>query len=314
MSDLPEVQPIRTILAATDLSEASRPAVHAAAWLARSLGAELHLVHAIGPDELDPRLSFLDEALAEKVYRQAVDDLQRFAEKMPGGAETAVQVEVRRGEAVDVVLDAIRVVGADLLVLGTHGRSGLEYVQLGSVAEHLATNAPVDTLLVRADCGGFLRPLVGVSGSDASLRAAARALHVAQALGVAQVDLCSAFSLPLGWEQFAGGLETHAERMREIQEAEVAPARKAFQEAGLLGEVVLELGRPARVILDTVSRLGNDLVFLGSRNRPRWTARLLGDTARVAAHRLPCATWLVRELPPEHPVLDTLQRLLGLKH
>lgn len=312
MSELPEIQPIRTILAATDLSEASRPAVHTAAWLARALGAEFHLVHALG-DALDPRLSFPDEAFAEKLYQQAVDDLQRVAERMPGGAETAVRVEVRRGNPVDVILEDIRAVGADLLVVGTHGRSGLEYLELGSVAEHLATNAPVDLLLVRAECGGFTRPLVGATGSEASRRAAARALQVARAVGAAKVDLCSAFSLPMGWDQFAGGLEKHAERMREVQEAEVAPARRDLEAAGLLGEVVLEQGRPARVLLETATRLGNDVVFLGSHNRPRWTAMLLGDTARVLAHRLPCATWLVRELPPEHPVLDTLQRLLGLK-
>ncbi|HEX9795039.1 MAG TPA: universal stress protein [Planctomycetota bacterium] len=314
MSSLPTVRPIRTVLAATDLSEASKPALHAAGRLAAALGAELHVVHALA-DALDPRLDFLTEEFAAKVLKEAQDELQAMSSAMGDGTAALVSVEVRRGVAVDVVLEDIKRIKADLLVLGTHGRTGLERLALGSVAEHLASVVPIDVLLVPAEADGpYRRPLIAARDDEFSMRAAARAIAVAGKLGFEAIDLVSAFELPYGWHYVAGDDASHLERMRAIRSDGLALAIKALKAAGLSGEQVLEEGTASKVVKQTIDRLGSDLVFVGSHNRPAWTAMLLGDTARNIAHSLDRASlWLVRSLPEKHPLLDHLLRDLGLR-
>ncbi|KAA3611745.1 MAG: universal stress protein [Planctomycetota bacterium] len=313
MSELPHLPSIRTILAATDLSPASIPALHAAAILAKQLDAELHLVHALG-GALDPRMDFLMSQFAQRLQKSAQSELERLAGEFPDGAVTAVRVEVKRGNPIDVILEDTRRIQADLLVIGTHGRTALKHLALGAVAEHLAQNAPVDVLLVRNEvAGSFKRLLVGVSRSDASKRAAYRALNLAASMDVERVDMVSAYTVPYELRELLGVESEQAKKFRTFQEEDTIEVASAFQSAGFPGEILYEKGEPVQVILKTVEQLQSELVFIGCHNRPRWTSMLLGDTARVLAHKLPTATWLVRDLPEKHPVRDALLEALALK-
>ncbi len=313
MSTLPELNPIRTILVASDLSPASVPAAQAAAMLAKVLGASLHLVHAL-PENLDPRLGFLGAGYADKVRDDTERELRAFADRLRCDAETLVRVELKSGNPVDVVLEDVHRIEADLLVVGTHGRTGLAHLALGSVAEHLAQNAPCEVLLVRrAPDGPFSRPLLALNPTTGALRAAARAVDVAGRCGLEEMHVASAYQLPSGFSHSLRAEEEVAERLRTMLEEDLEPAFSAMRQVVPGLRTHLHLGSPVHVVLDCAANRNSDLVFLGSHNRPRWTSMLLGDTARALTHKLDCAVWLVRDLPDEHPVWHAIARDLGLQ-
>ncbi len=150
----------RTIVCATDLSPASLPAVRCAAKLARSVGARVILAHAVPsaadlsvPHAMMPALAAPDMTLAaEELRRGAHEELVELAEKELG-AEIEWEVVLGRGNAAEEVERIARAKHADVVVIGTHGRTGLSRVVLGSVAEAVVRRAPCAVLTVRSSLG-----------------------------------------------------------------------------------------------------------------------------------------------------------------
>lgn len=143
----------KKILVATDFSACSRTALLEAMKLADRLGAELTLFHAIAPVSYEPleRGIFGKErppySLDQYLHDAAERDLRTFLADVPGIDET--RAELREGEPVQVLLEAIEDGGYDLVVLGTHGRTGFEGFLMGSVAERMVRAAPCPVLTIR---------------------------------------------------------------------------------------------------------------------------------------------------------------------
>ena len=144
---------IRNILAPTDFSHHAGRAVRYAAELAEKFGATLHLLHVmpevIAPIGPDPSLV---TALPAEYYRQAEADSLAALGKIvdpswatPAGVETAVDW----GDAVDGVTSYARDHAIDLVVIATHGRTGLSHILLGSVAERIVRESPCPVLTIR---------------------------------------------------------------------------------------------------------------------------------------------------------------------
>jgi nucleotide-binding universal stress UspA family protein len=138
------------ILVPTDLSEGAEGALDYACELAAKLDATVHLINvigipAIGVPELGVALTatVIDSMIAEN--QKAIDDLA--ARKC--NAARIGQVLLRTGDARDVINQAALEVGADLIVMGTHGRRGVSRALLGSVAETVVRSAPCPVLTVR---------------------------------------------------------------------------------------------------------------------------------------------------------------------
>ncbi len=141
------------IVSAYDFSPHAVHALSVAEGLAKKLGAELHVVHVVPEPRLAyPTLelgSFAPPPVPESVREDALETLgEETAHLRRGGV--VVELHVLEGSAVDVVLaDFIREIGADLLVMGTHGRTGLAHLLMGSVAERTLRRAPCPVLTVR---------------------------------------------------------------------------------------------------------------------------------------------------------------------
>ena len=142
------------LLAATDLSDPALPAVAAAAEWARERDQRLTIAHSIewGPLIVAPELGVwktppvsLGEtekaAERDKAREHLIDALARF------GAEGEPAIE--EGPAPEAILRLARELPAELLVMGTAGRTGLSRMLLGSVAEAIARDAPCSVLVVR---------------------------------------------------------------------------------------------------------------------------------------------------------------------
>jgi nucleotide-binding universal stress UspA family protein len=130
---------IRTILHPTDFSECSAAAVPVARALVRDRGARLILLHAI---------SLVDVPhLREPVCRESLAALR---EHVAGpDLECPVETRLRFGTPPEEILRAAGELECDLIVLGTHGRSGLGRLLLGSVAEEVLRRSPCPVLLVK---------------------------------------------------------------------------------------------------------------------------------------------------------------------
>ena len=141
------------IVSAYDFSPHAVDALSVAEGLAKRLGAELHVVHVVP----EPRLAyptfelggFAPPAIPESVREDALDTLEEETAHLRRG-DRIVGTHVLEGSAVDVALaDFIREIDADLLVMGTHGRTGLAHLLMGSVAERMLRRAPCPVLTVR---------------------------------------------------------------------------------------------------------------------------------------------------------------------
>jgi nucleotide-binding universal stress UspA family protein len=145
------LQSYASVVVGVDFSPPCRKAVEAAVALAPD--AEHHLVHAF---DIPFRGTLIDDrAIADltKKHQQQFQDMvdaeaREFLASMPKPI-AGNEVRAREGLPADVIIDAAAEFGSDLVVVGTHGRSGLGSALLGSVAESVIDRAPCDVLAVR---------------------------------------------------------------------------------------------------------------------------------------------------------------------
>lgn len=142
---------LRRILAPTDFSEAAEPAMQWAMALGEVFGAEVVILHVL--DLTIAALAGLPSQLAafpavgellEQVRRETEQEMARVSARFPGA-----RTLLREGSPRSVILEVAAEVDADLIVMGTHGRTGLAHVFFGSVAEHVVRHSKVPVLTVR---------------------------------------------------------------------------------------------------------------------------------------------------------------------
>lgn len=143
---------IRKILYATDFSESSEPACAYALTLAQLAGASIHVLHVIG-ELADNRRSRIPpeafELFEKELEIHVVKEMQEFCRRHLGD-QVAYTTEIAIGTPFQVILDRTVKTGSDLIVMGTHGRTGIEHILVGSTAERVMRRSTVPVLTVRA--------------------------------------------------------------------------------------------------------------------------------------------------------------------
>ena len=141
---------IRHILVPTDFSDGSMRAFSTALAMARDSGARLTLLHVehvptnVFPDTIVPVLP----DLMRELDRSVEEVLDRWrAQAAAAGVDADTRTAL--GGTADEICAAADEIGADLIVIGTHGRGGLSHALLGSVAEKVVRKAPCPVLTVR---------------------------------------------------------------------------------------------------------------------------------------------------------------------
>ena len=135
------------ILVPIDFSANAERALDYACDLAAKLGARVHVVNAIGAMLPELSVALTDQMLATIRHNNA-----SVLDKLIGPRRERAsfgEVSVVDGDAREAILKAARAVGADLIVMGTHGRRGISRALLGSVAEEVLRRAPCPVLTVR---------------------------------------------------------------------------------------------------------------------------------------------------------------------
>ena len=141
---------IRTILVPTDFSACSRAALDQATDLARLVSARLVLFHSYWLSvSMTPTLAFtIPPDFLEKLREGAGAELEQMA-KRTTQAGIACDWRVSAEPEVAGILELAKTLPADMIVMGTHGRTGLKHVLLGSTAERIVRLAPCPVLTVK---------------------------------------------------------------------------------------------------------------------------------------------------------------------
>jgi nucleotide-binding universal stress UspA family protein len=140
----------KTILLPVDLGEGSDEALDYAVELARALGARVHLLHVIGIPAMGvPEMgvayagTMMDGMMADDLHA-----LERMVAKHKATCDLG-QPMVKAGDPRDAINETAKELGADLIVMATHGRHGISRVLLGSVTESVVRTAPCPVLTVK---------------------------------------------------------------------------------------------------------------------------------------------------------------------
>lgn len=154
---------IHKILAPTDLSEISQVGVRYALELARSVGAEVTVYQVVSPEEMVQQGdSFRGEETVEAMHRLPTPILQRYEAALArflndNFSDLTPWLKVREktelGRPDQAIAQRAKMEGSDLIVIATHGRSGLAHLILGSVTEKVVRTAPCPVLTVRPRTG-----------------------------------------------------------------------------------------------------------------------------------------------------------------
>jgi nucleotide-binding universal stress UspA family protein len=187
---------------------------------------------------------------------------------------------------------------ADLVVIGSHGRSDLGALFLGSVSHAVSGRLQASVLVLRASCSASAEPrtvLVGVDGSAGSDEAVAEAAEVAASFGatvlvvhVRQVMVTQAGAI----------VEPEEEAQAIIRRAVAALEARGVEAAG---EIAVEHSVESGVAW-AAERHGADLIVLGSRRPSHLGGLVLGSVAHEAVHRLRCPVLLARRVRAKEPV------------
>lgn len=137
----------KKILVATDFSEQADKALDYAIELADRLDAKITIVNAVvNPVVGVPEFGLaVTSTMIEGIIKANQESLDKLATRAAPGR---IQTKLDSGDARDVIIDAAKSTGADLIIMGTHGRRGLKRALLGSVAEAVLRHASVPVLIV----------------------------------------------------------------------------------------------------------------------------------------------------------------------
>jgi nucleotide-binding universal stress UspA family protein len=150
--------PIKNILAPTDLSLLSAKGLEYAGTLAKAIGAQLTVCHVVRTEEFVAHARLLEKgsgnSIVEEQLRHLVDQhrelLHDFVNRhlRSANADLVITEVVEMGEPHSQIIDWIKPKAIDLIIISTHGRSGLQRMMLGSVTEKVLRNAHCPVLVI----------------------------------------------------------------------------------------------------------------------------------------------------------------------
>mgnify|MGYP001332726533 CR=1 FL=1 len=291
------------LLAAVDGSEMSLKALNRAIDLAARLGADLDVV-SVAEDMPPPYVTDRTEVNAERsAGEQYYGEIHAQAkmEAMRKGVQLVAAIVT--GHEVQALVEYVRHLSADLLVLGARGHSGVWQAFLGSTADKLVAHTPTSVLVVRPEDSGrsFREILVGLDGSPLGERAFAAALDLCRALG----GTLRAISVI---EDSPTQNKTATDAEQAYFEGVQTRACAASEAANVRLGVMLRQGHAAKTITSYAAEIDADLLVIGATGHGRPWSLTAGGTARHIANEAGHAVLVVRPVLQPRQVSDVMIR------
>ncbi len=281
------------ILCPTDFSEGSQQAVRVATRLASEASADLVIVHAW----FIPPLAFsMDAPFPPYVVQDMVDDAQRnldaaVRDAIAAGAKNTTG-QLVSGVPWSQVVEILEKQAFDLCVIGTHGRTGLSRILVGSVAEMVIRHSPCSVLAVRPDSkvAAFKNVLVPTDFSETATYALDLAGQMVDADGT--ITLLHVLELPVAFSgevapDFARDLDKKSAAALDASAARLKNARVTTRS---------RIGYPGAQTLSTIEHDPNiDLVVMGSHGRTGIKRVIMGSVAEKVVRHARCPVLVARK-------------------
>lgn len=283
----------KTILVGFDDSLSSKAALNEASnWVKRN-GGKVILVHAvyfdteefgIAPEQLEKRLK-----IGEKACLQTKEMLT---------SEFGIEVQslLCEGEPPEVILDVAKGKKADLIVLGTYGRKGLNRLLMGSVTSHVIVNSGIDVLVVKKQCtectGSYKSILVPFDGSEFSKKALDRACKLSKVDGA---NITVLYVIPR-YEEMIEFFRTDSIQQSLFDEAEkiMGEAKKIALPYEVSIAATIQEGHAADKIVEIADKLKNDLIIIGTYGWKGVNKAIMGSTTERVIMNAKCPVLVVR--------------------
>ncbi len=306
-SSVPSPLAVKNVLFATDFSPTSEAALPYAVAICRRFGSTLHTVHVLSDASLMVMTGGVDYVSMGTIYEdaqaEAKDRLDRLSERSEGISHRNY---VRHGQVWKSLVSIIHENEVDLVVVGTHGRTGLGKLLLGSVAEDILRHSPCPVLTVGPKVSGRakLRDLSSrgrdLAPPELDLRQILFATNFARNSGLAAQD---AAALALEFharlilmhviEDYArlgsqpGPIEDSRHRLQEL-----IPKNVQLQ---YNPELMLEFGRAPERILKIACEREADMIILGARTPEIGTTHLPWSAAHHVIAQAHCPVLTIRQ-------------------
>jgi len=279
---------ITTVLVPTDFSDEAHKALRYAAALVRRVGAQLHVVNvneidfAIpGPESPGghPWLPNIEETKALKQQVEAVV-----------GADVVLNYHARVGRSFNQIVRCASEISADLIVMSTHGRSGLKHFFLGSTTERVVQYSLSPVLVVRRGEGEALSQgqplsiesiLVPTDFSASSAEGVRYAINFARSFS-ARLVVFHSLEAPQFITIDSSGRHTlppTPEAARATVENQMQQFVQEFEFDGVQFETQIRMGRPAEAICNYALEKKNDLIITSTHGRTGFMHVLIGSVA-----------------------------------
>ena len=275
---------IATVLVPTDFSEESLKALGYATALVSKFGAKLHIVHVSEVDFAIPG------AAQPGRYPQLSDTEVKKQLEARTGEITDAAIHGRTGRAFDQICRFAREINADLIVMSTHGRTGLKRLFLGSNAERVVQHSPSPVLVVRQNEREFVtdgkepliqRILVPTDFSESSIEALEYAVEFGRQFG-ARLVLFHSFIVPeIITTDLYGPYNPRLtpELARSAAEDQMREFVKGFDFGGIDFETQIVTGLAAEEIRDYAEKEKMDLIITSTHGRTGLMHVLIGSVA-----------------------------------
>lgn len=273
---------LKNILVPVDFSPFSDMAVEYALSLAEKFEAKVVLAHAIVLFNEEPYEEAFLKAYEREVKLKEKETNDLFIPISEKASERGVEVssEILRGfSAADAILELIATSEYDLVVMGTHGRTGLKKWIYGSVAEKVVRMSPVPVLTVHNEMSEFNleRILVPVDFSDYSKKAVEAAVALAREF---DATLQFLYVVPQDFHPawFAGGVATTFKLDVELRERAAERLMEFTGETGVHASYAVLEGIPHSEIVNFARALNVDMVVMGTRGLTGLEHFVVGST------------------------------------
>ena len=280
------------ILCPVDGSEISRGALAYAVALARWRKAKVHALRVV--DARIPPMAAIPEgfAMPQDLRAIAAADIARLVQDLDAGG--LAEPCVTEGEVVAGILEQAMQLDVNLIVIGTHGRGGVERFLLGSVASKVLRKADRPVIAVPpgagADAVPFRSIVCATDLSEPGNRAVAEAASLAADANAA-LTIVHTIEWPFGVESGPDPLTS----LRQNLEAEAREQIAALLPGAENGAgIVVTTGRPQAEIISRAAASRADLLVLGASGRGAVGAGLLGSTADRVIRSAECPVLIVR--------------------
>jgi nucleotide-binding universal stress UspA family protein len=285
---------IKKILCPIDFFPASDAAVNYAAGLATNYDATIHLLHVVTPIPPTTHGYEIDTSnITSAMEASSAEEMNKLAAGLKGIGVTT-ETQVRLGDVYDEIKQAIKEVKPDLIVMGTHGRRGVERWFMGSTTEKLLRHSPVPLVTISATGEKFLPPprriMVTTDFSEGTFDALAFAFSVAQeneskvtllhVVNDVELDVSGKYR-----DSLIGGVRKQLEDM--------VPS-----EARNWCDIVtrVETGVPYRIIKRVLDDEKIDLLVMNIHGKGMLDRALLGSTAERVVRTAGCPVMLIPPL------------------